>query len=315
MSSPCPVPGRRLAAFLILSTLSLHALPALAADEPFRPLGLDLQGSLGDGGHDRYVPPLTNPIFNETPYITTEARPFYFYHKLPESFVTDGGDVNLVALQFRIALTERLGFIATKDGYAKFDFDETLPDEDGFANIALGLKYALISDPETESILTAGLRYEIPINDLETGGIELQGDGDGFLNPFLTGARAFGDLGLQASLGANIALDSDADTSILHYSLHADYEVAPGLFPLIELNGFTPIDNGNRLTGALGDVDGVDVLNFGSEDRGTTVTLGGGFRYRLNDHVQFGTAAETPITDKDDTIFDYRVYFDLVLSL
>ena len=62
-------------------------------------------------------------------------------------------------------------------------------------------------------------------------------------------------------------------------------------------------------------VDGVDVLNFGSEDRGTTVTLGGGFRYRLNDHVQFGAAAETPITDKDDTIFDYRVYFDLVFSL
>src|SRR3546814_3477004 len=93
-----------------------------------------------------------------------------------------------------------------------------------------------------------GLRYEIPINDLETGGIELQGDGDGFLNPFVTGATTFGDLGLQASLGANIALDGDADTSILHYSLHADYEVLPGLFPLIEMNGFTPIDHANRLT-------------------------------------------------------------------
>ncbi len=68
------------------------------------------------------------------------------------------------------------------------------------------------------------------------------------------------------------------------------------------------------MTGALGELDGLDVVNFGSEDRGTTVTLGGGFRYRINDNFQFGAAAEAPITDRDDTIMDYRVYFDLVLS-
>ena len=285
-----------------------------AEDEPSF-LGLDLKGSLGEGRHSRYVPALTNPIFNETPYITTEVRPFYFYHEIPDDFVTEGGHVHLVGLQLRVALTERLGFIATKDGYADLNFDEVLEDEEGFANIAFGFKYAVISEPETETIVTTGLRYEIPINDLETGGIELQGDGDGFLNPFITGARAFGDLGLQASLGANIALDSDADTSILHYSLHTDYEVYPGLFPLLELNGFTAIDNGSRSTGALSDLDGVDVLNFGSEDRDTTVTVGGGFRYQLNNNVQFGVGGETPVTDKDDTIFDYRVYFDLVLTL
>ena len=295
--------------------MGLGSGQATAAEDESNFLGLDLHGSLGEGRHSRYVPPLTNPIFNETPYITTEARPFYFYHKIPNSFVTDGGDAHLIALQLRVALTERLGFIATKDGYADLNFDETLPDEDGFANIALGFKYALITEPETESILTAGLRYEIPINDLESGGIELQGDGNGFLNPFLTGARVIDDFGLQASVGANIALDPDKDTSILHYSLHADYELFPGFFPLIEMNGFTPIDHGDRSTGALSKLDGVDLLNFGSEDRGTTVTVGGGFRYRFTDHVQFGTGAETPVTDKDDTIFDYRVYFDLVLSL
>ena len=300
-----------------LSALALTvgmAGPLAAEESSDGFLGLDFKGSLGEGRHSRYVPPLTNPIFNETPYITTEARAFYFYHRLPDDFVTNGGHVNLVALQLRLALTERLGFIATKDGYADFHFDEVLEDTDGFANIALGFKYALLSDPTNEGILTAGLRYEIPINDLETSGIELQGNGDGFLNPFLTGARAFGDLGLQASVGANLALDPDEDTSILHYSLHADYEVLPGLFPILELNGFTAIDNGDRLTGPLGDLDGVDVLNFGSDNRGTTVTIGGGARYRLNDHFQFGVGAETPITDKDDTIFDYRVYFDLVAS-
>src|SRR3546814_3497615 len=71
---------------------------------------LDLNGSLGEGRHSRYVPPLTNPVFNETPYITTEARAIYLYNRLPNDFVTGGGYVNLVALQLRLALTERLGF-------------------------------------------------------------------------------------------------------------------------------------------------------------------------------------------------------------
>ncbi len=302
-----------LAGILLLASAIGGAPTAQAEDSGF--LGLDLRGSLGENGHDRYVSPLTNPLFNETPYITTEVRPIYFYHRLPGDFVTNGGDVHLGAVQLRVALTERLGFIATKDGYADFDFDSVLPDESGFANIAFGFKYAVVSRPEDDAIVSVGLRYEIPVHDLETGGIEIQGDGYGFFNPFVTGAIAFGDLGLQASLGANIAVDPEVDTSILHYSLHADYEVLPGLFPLVELNGFTPIDHGNRLTGPLGDVDGVDVLNFGSDDRSTTVTGGGGFRYKLNDHLQFGVGAETPLTDRDDTIFDYRIYADIVLSM
>lgn len=302
------------AVFSVIAATGFMPGTAVGEEDAFRPFGLDLRGSLGEGRHSRYAPPVTNPIFNESPYITTEARAFYFYNRLPEEFVTDGGNAQLIALQLRLALTERLAFIATKDGYARFSFDEVLNDENGWANIALGFKYAVYSDPESESLITAGLRYEIPIEDLETNGIELQGNGDGFLNPFVTAATTFGNLGLQASLGGNIALDTDEDTSILHYSLHADYEVLPGLFPLVELNGFTPINNGNRLQGALGDLDGVDVVNFGSEDRDTTVTVGGGFRYRFNDHAQIGAAGETPITDDDDTIMDYRLYLDLVLN-
>ena len=305
----------RIAAFsMFLAATVVPGQAVGAEDETGNFLGLDLKGSLGEGRHSRYVPPVTNPILNETPYNTTEARLFYFYNRLPNDFVTSGGNVHLVALQLRLALTERLGFIATKDGYAHFDFDEVLENESGFANIALGFKYVAYSEPESESILTAGLRYEIPINDLESDGIELQGDGNGFLNPFVTGATTFGDIGLQASLGGNFALDTNDDTSILHYSLHADYEAFPGFFPLVELNGFSAIDNAERSTGALGDLDGLDVVNFGSEDRDSTVTVGGGFRYQINDNFQLGVAGEVPVGRKDDTIMDYRVYFDLVLS-
>jgi len=308
-----PAHRRRMAGLALLLAAAAAPLPA-AAEDGF--LGLDWKGSLGEGRHSRYVPPLTNPVFNETPYITTELRGIYMYNEIPDGddFVTDGGNIHLGALQLRVALTERLGFIATKDGYADANFNEVLDDESGFANIAFGLKYAILSDPESESILTAGLRYELPIAGLETGGIELQGHGNGFINPFVTGATTFGDLGLQASLGANVALDTEVDTSILHYSLHADYEVFENFFPLIELNGFTPIDHGNRLTGALGKLDGIDLLNFGSDDRGTTITAGGGFRYRFTDNVQIGVGIETPLTDQKDTIMEYRAYGDIVIS-
>ncbi|MDJ0610971.1 MAG: transporter [Kiloniellales bacterium] len=302
-------------AFSIYLAASLVPGQALGEEEDaFAPFGLDLKGSLGEGRHDRYVPPITNLIFNETPYITTEARPFYLYNEIPDDFVTDGGNFHLVGLQLRLALTERLGFIATKDGYVDANFDEVLEDEEGFANIALGFKYAVYSEPETESLLTAGLRYEIPIEDLETGGIELQGNGDGFFNPFITGTRTFGDFGLQASLGANIAVDTDEDTSILHYSLHGNYEVYEGLFTILEINGFTAIDNGNRSEDALGQLDGVDALNFGSEDRDTTITLGGGLRYHFTDNIQIGAGGETQLTEDDNTVLDYRAYVDFVFS-
>ncbi len=53
---------------------------------------------------------------DETPYITTQARPLYLRPQFPNRFVTEGGSVNFIALQLRLALSERLGFIANPDG-------------------------------------------------------------------------------------------------------------------------------------------------------------------------------------------------------
>ncbi len=172
-----------------LSFILLFTQPAQAFD-------FDFHGSLGEGKHQRYVPPLSNPIFNETPYITTEARPIFIHHNVPDSFVTGGGQVNLFALELRVALTERLGFIATKDGYADVQFDSVLPDTDGFLNISFGFKYALISDPKNDRILTVGVEYEAPTGSLSTAGIQLQGSGDGLIDLFVTGAQGFGKLGV-----------------------------------------------------------------------------------------------------------------------
>jgi hypothetical protein len=286
----------------------LIGLPSVAAAGG---LNLDLEGSFGEGGHTRYVAPLVNPLFNETPYITTEARAVYLGYELPDDFITGGGSIDVYALELRLALTDRLGFIASKDGYADIEFDGVLPDESGWANISAGLKYALIDDPANQTIVTAGVEYEMPIGTLETAGIDLQGDGDGFVDFFLTGARAWHKVGLQGSIGYNLALDDDRNSSVLHYSAHIDYELAPNFFPIAEINGITVAKDGNRTPV---DFEGFDLVNFGSTDAGTVVTLAFGGRYRFSSNLQMGAGYEFPVSDDED-IIDRKIYLDLIWHL
>ena len=120
---------RKSASATAITTLAAVLIAAVsvspAVSEEFK---FDFKGSLGPGRHTRYVPPLANPLLNETPYITTEARPLILYNDIPDSFLTGGGTIVIGAVEVRIALTERLGFIASKDGYADLDFDAVLPD-------------------------------------------------------------------------------------------------------------------------------------------------------------------------------------------
>jgi hypothetical protein len=278
---------------------------------PVQAFDFNFKGSLGQNGHQRYVPPLSSPLFNETPYITTEARPIYIHHEIPNDFVTGGGDIDLFALELRVALTERLGIIATKDGYADINFAGVLPDTDGFANISLGLKYAVYSDPQTDAIISVGAEYEPPSGNISTAGIFLQGGGDGFLDLFVTGAKAYGKLGVQAGAGANIAIDSNHDSSFIHWSAHIDYELFENFFPLIEANGTSTYHDGSRL--ALGSFEGNDLVNFGSTDSGHVVTMGVGARYKFNSHFQLGAGYEFPVTERED-LFDWRTNFDMVIS-
>lgn len=292
--------GLLVALFWLLLLPSTHA-PAFE---------LDLRGSLGEQGHARYVPPLSNPLFNETPYITTEIRPIYLHNKIPNNFITQGGKIDLVAAEVRVALNKRLGIIASKDGYARIRFDEVLDNESGFANASIGVKYALHSDPQTESIVSAGIEYEVPSGNLRTNGIHLQGNGKGFLNLFVTGATAVDKLGLQASAGINQALERDANSSLLHASVHVDYEVLPGLYPLAELNFFSFYHPGDELAV---DFEGIDLVNLGATDPGDVTTVAAGARYRFNRHVQLGMGYEEPIGSRED-IMDWRFYLDFVIT-
>ncbi|NIQ03154.1 MAG: hypothetical protein GWM98_24520 [Nitrospinaceae bacterium] len=272
---------------------------------------LDMAGSLGKGRHKTYIPAVSNPFFNETPFITTELRPVYIHNDIPDNIPLQGvlgGKINLWAVQLRLALTERLGLIVTQNGWADVNLNVPGWDDDGFANAALGFKYAFFSDPKEKMIMTAGLTYEGPTGNLKAGPVWLQGNGDGFIDVFLTGQDRVNKISLQVSAGAKMALDTRANTSWFHYSVHLDYEILPNIFPVAEINGFVPIREAERNPLAF---EGLDLFSIGGSEPGSVITFAGGGRFKISDHLLAGVTYQNPLTDRED-LLDWRVTADLI---
>lgn len=254
------------------------------------------------------IAPVANPILFESPTIGSEVRPLFLYHRLNDDFATQGGDVQVYALQFRLKLTERLALIATKDGYVDFNPDAALTHESGFADITAGLKYALIKDEDNKFLLTPGFTYTIPIGDEDV--FQGSDNGSGQFDLFTSAAKGVGDFQVTANAGLILPLDSDKDTSQLHYSLQVAYPLCQWFKPFAVLNGYTVLSDGEGL--ALGS-EGYDVINFGAAnaDGESMIVLGGGFRSALSQSVDLGVAYEKGVDHKDG-IFDDRLTVDLV---
>lgn len=271
---------------------------------------LNFHGSLGEGGFSRYVPPVTNPIFNETPLITSEIRPIYFHQKIPGDFITGGGNIDVVAAQVRVALTERFGLLATTDGYAFADFDGVLPDSEGFADLAIGAKYAVHYDPPAGEIVTLGLRYTPPTGDLNVGALELSGNGAGFLHGFVSAMKIIDRWQVQGNLGVEQGLSSEL-TSFFYASGHVSYEIAPGVYPLIEANVFLPYDGGDQIPNSQ--LTGFDVADLGSSDPEDTFTVAAGARWRALDNAILGAAFEYNLNESSNSLFQWRAMFDVAI--
>jgi hypothetical protein len=141
--------------------------------------------------------------------------------------------------------------------------------------------------------------------------VRLQGHGGGFFDVFVAAARTVGPVGLEANLGTQLAVEPDHDASFVHYALHADYDVMGRFFPLVELNGYSPLDDATRTR--LG-VNGMDLVGMGSINADTVITVAPGFRARITDHVDAGFAYELPITQEED-LLDWRVTTDVLVHL
>jgi hypothetical protein len=231
------------------------------------------------------ITPVTTPIFFEDPVIHSEIRPIFAYHRIDPKFLTGGGNVQVYAVQARWAVTDRLAIIATKDGVININPRHTLEHREGWADVALGVKYALIDDREHQFILTPGFTAEIPFGNEKV----FQGTGKGSWNLFVSTEKGFDKLHLTANVGVSIPNNQEKNNTMLHYSAQVDYYCCNWFIPFAAFNGYTVLTAAE----AIGlDTEGYDLINFGSSAalHRTQGTMGFGFRSRLLDNLDFGAA-------------------------
>lgn len=251
------------------------------------------------------VAPVANPIFFESPAIGNEVRPLFMYHQMNDKFLGVSTDVEVYALQFRLKLTDRLALIATKDGYVTIHpkGGGTL---EGWADIGGGLKYTLVNDEQNKFLLTPGVKFELPSGDAEV----FQNNGSGEFDIFVSAAKEFNNLQVMGSLGARLPLDTDEESSQLHYSLQLTYPVCQWFKPFVAANGFLGLSDGN---GPAINSEGYDLINFGASNVSgeNMLVLGAGFRSSVCEKADFGFAFEKAV-DHAGGIFDYRITADLI---
>ncbi|MCA9073470.1 MAG: hypothetical protein KDA93_00450 [Planctomycetaceae bacterium] len=251
-----------------------------------------------------FISPMTNPVFFEDPRNLTEARLIFLNHSVPNSL--GGGDVQLYALQLRASLTENLSFIATKDGFAVSD--NPLVD-DGWADVAAGLKYNLIQDPYSQMLLSAGAVYEMPIGATRTR----QGNGDGEFNIFATGGvEVIDNVHYVTASGFRLPVDTNAESQVWYWSNHLDYQIGgTGLYLLGETNWYHWMKSGSAFPAP---VEGGDLFNLGSAGvAGNDIVTGAlGVKYKPADNMEIGFAWEIPLTDRKDILQD-RLTVDWII--
>ncbi|MFK7818098.1 MAG: hypothetical protein AB8G99_05235 [Planctomycetaceae bacterium] len=268
-----------------------------------------------DGCFNDFISPMINFVFFEDPRTLTELRPIFVNHRVPNTIgngIPAGGSIQLYALQFRAALTDRLSLIATKDGYIVDNTDGALDTllGDGWADVSAGLKYNILRDPNSGTLASAGFTYEIPMGSSRA----LQGLGDGELHLFATGGQRLlgGDAHFLTSFGYRLPIDSDVNSTSFHWSNHVDFRVTDSIYAFTEIAWWHWTDSANN--GAALGVAGQDLFNLPVNDvtGNDLVTQSVGLKLKPTASTEVGLAYEFPISGFDDVIDD-RLMLDLIV--
>ncbi len=283
-----------------------------------------------DGRYAGFVPPTTMPYYFEEPFITTGIYIHGLWHDFPEGSVFEGGDARVLAAQIRVAVTDRLAFVATRDGWVDFRPDLDLLDtENGFTNWMFGFKYALIDWRDKQFILTPSIRYETSNGSPDV----LSGYGSGAWIPAIAAGigkdrfHAIGDVGVRAPV------DGNAESTFVFYNLQLDYQVTDFFSPFLGINGIVYVEDGkgtsnirtslghlpvDTVQGVLGTgrFEGGDITNLGSKDvDGNDLIVGSvGAMFPIHQHVTLGLAYERPLTTRKD-IFKQRATASVIFEL
>jgi hypothetical protein len=319
-----------------LSSLLAGAALAEAEDCTWLP---DLRCERSGGRWEGFEKPIVGFAQFEDPFITTGLYPYFVWHEYPSSSVMGGGELFAVAVQARLAITDKLAFIATKDGYVwnrpELELNDVapgagrshvLPDTQGYLNIAAGLKYALIEDRENHFILSPAVRIELATGSSDT----FQGYGNGLWIPSVSAAWSpLEDVHLMGGIGGEIPFSSGKLSSSIFYHLYGDYKVNDRFQPFAQLSGIHWVESGRgelpvrtRLSPPLRDLtltqaqdatrsgrdDGTAEFNLGSKgvDNNDLITFAVGSHFPITKHVTFSVAYERPVTTRKG-IFKQRI--------
>lgn len=258
----------------------------------------------GAGWLDQAIAPVTNPVFFESPLIQSEVRPVVMLHRADPGLLGVRTDVRLYAVQLRYAFTEKLAFIATKDGYV--EIDPAGPAHlDGWADLAAGLKYELFRNDDHQFVVTPGFTFEVPTGNSQV----FQGNGKGEANVFISAMKGWDRTHLTGLVGGRVPMDFSKETASIRYSAQLDYWVCRWFIPFVSVNAFTVVSSADALPF---NSEGFDLINFGSSNASgrTQGAIGGGFRSRLLPSLDLGIGYEYGVF-ASNSLFKDRWTFDL----
>ena len=273
---------------------------------------MKLLGCLRPSDHcfDDFISPMINFVFFEDPRTLTELRPIFVNHNVPDAL--GGGSIQLYAAEIRLALTERLSLIATKDGYIVDHTGAPLDNllADGWADLNLGLKYNVLRDARSGTLASIGFTYELPIGSTRA----LQAVGDGEFHLFGSAGQRFldGNAHWLTAFGWRVPVDGAVQTESIHWSNHFDVRVTDTVYVFTEFAWWHWIDSADA--GLNLGVGGQDLFNLPvtNVDDNDLVTQNVGLRYKPCSQVVVGAAFEFPLTEFQDVIDD-RFVMDMIL--
>jgi hypothetical protein len=290
---------------LLASVLFFTALPLTAQQADFVLFGDHPAERVSLDEHREAVHPISAPYYHEDSFVTSDLRAVYVYHDFPKSSAIDGGNAQVYAAQVRLALTDRLQLVAYKDGWV--DLDSGLVSDEGWNDLAAGLKYKFLEDWDRDLHAAVGLGYEIGLGDDEV----LQKDDE--LRLWASANQGFEALHLGGTVNLLIPTGSEdalGDSTRLIWHLHADLWTCPWFSPVVELNGYHTLDEGDNTPLPF---SGVDVANLGGGQSEDVITAAFGGEVRVIDDLALRFAYETPLTKNDD-LYGYRWTISAVFS-
>lgn len=259
-----------------------------------------------DHAFDTFTNPLTDVILAKDPRSSTWARLMAINNNFPGAGVFQGGNAQIYALQLNVALSDRLTFIADKDGIARLD-PTAGPGATGLLNVAAGLKYTWYRDVEGQTLSAVGFQYELP-----SGGANVfQGYGDGMWYLFVANGKKFGDWHVLTNHGYQIPNDAGDQASFLYNAIHVSRKI--GVFhPLAEINWYKYLTAGKTLPSVVGEGEGL--LNLGSTGVAgkDLVTATAGTKIQPSPNYWLGFGYTVPLTNYKG-ILNNRIVAEAVL--